>query len=785
MSVFSPKKVAVLGAGVMGRQIACDLGDKGFAVSLFDLPGNAQKAMATAVKDGLCTLTGSRRVTPVDMTPENHHLLGEVDWIVEAVFEDTAVKDEINQVITMHAKPGCLVTTNTSGIGINDMAANQSDDFRRNYALSHYFNPVKALGLLEVCPVEGTDPETYRAFCEFAEKVLGKTVVQVKDTPNFIGNRIGGMCLFLPFHLDTTGLNLADIDRTCLCTVGWEPLKTWDIVGLPLSGPVGGNVYNRAPNDPLRDWWNPDIPQVKTLIEAGYIGRKGKTRSGFLALVKRKKMMFDFDKGEYVPAELSGHPSLTKAMSARGLEKMQAMLSTGHDDPATRFARQFFFTALAYSMNMVGEICDSFLDIDTALKHGFNWPMGIFERAQYIGLETCLEGIEEAGYSDLVPGWVHEMIGKGCQLYDGKGGAFYSCITGEMEALPTVDGGVYPGVVKRSGDRVIFTNDDGNVLEISDDNGPVCLAEFTARALGPGPMEVGHQAMDWAEKHDAAVVFGHAGPHFGFGANLQLVHDCSEKGDAETIGRFIREGQAFMNRVEYSDCPTVAAIQGFCMGGSSELALACNRRVANAGLYMGQTELNVGLIPGWGGLMRLTRRVQSGMLPYYLWGPDMTVTVLTEHLMDVWNLFSWIKTSRDAYHAREMGYLENEDVIVPAQGLGQPYVLKRAREVAQSMLMAGFVPPSPFVFNLPGREGYSKFKTIAELGCMQDWYPVMHPEHNTRCVVLAAEALCGGKNNSIGEAISEQDMLDLEYQGFMQVVMTQEARDYMAKIIKK
>ena len=787
MSKFSPKKVAVLGAGVMGRQIACDLGDKGFAVTLFDLPGNAQKAMATAVKDGLCTLTGSRRVTPVDMVPENHHLLGEADWIVEAVFEDTAVKDEINQVITMHARPDCLVTTNTSGIGINDMAANQSDGFRQNYALSHYFNPVKALGLLEVCPVEGTDPDMYRAYCEFAEKVLGKTVVQVKDTPNFIGNRIGGLCLFLPFHLDTDGLNLADIDAACVCTVGWAPLKTWDIVGLPLSGPVGNNVYKRAPNDPLRDWWNPDIPQVQTLIEAGYIGRKGKTRSGFLALIKRKKMMYDFDKGDYVPAELTGHPSLAKAMSAevRGLKKMQVMLSNEHDDPAARFARQFFFTALAYSLHMVGEICDSFRDIDMALKHGFNWPMGIFERAQYIGLEACLEGIEEAGCSHMVPGWTRELISNGYQLYDRKAGTFYSNKTGAMEALPTVEGGIYPVAIRQSGDKVIFANDDGNVLDISDQNGPVCLVEFTARALGPGPMEAGHRAIDWAEEQGAAVVFGHTGPHFGFGANLKLVHESSEKGDTETISRLIREGQAFMDRIEYSDCPTVAAIQGYCMGGSSELALACNRRVANAGLYMGQTELNVGLIPGWGGLMRLARRVQQGMLPYYLWGPDMTATVLVEHLMEPWNLFSWIKTSRDAYHAQEMGYLENEDVIVPAQGLGQPYVLKRAKEVAQSMLKAGFTPPSPFVFNLPGREGLSKFKTMAELGCMQDWYPVMHPAHNTWCCVLAAEVLCGGKDNAVGNPVSEQIMLDLEHQGFMHVVMAQEARDYMARIIKK
>ena len=178
MTAFSPKKVAVLGAGVMGRQIACDLGDKGFAVTLFDLPGHAQRAMSTAVKDGICCLSGSRRVDPVDNIEENHHLLGEVDWIVEAVFEDEQVKDEINRVISESAKPECLVTTNTSGIGINQMAEKQTDQFRRNYSLSHYFNPIKALGLLEVCPVEGTDPEAFESFCRFAATVIGKTSIE-------------------------------------------------------------------------------------------------------------------------------------------------------------------------------------------------------------------------------------------------------------------------------------------------------------------------------------------------------------------------------------------------------------------------------------------------------------------------------------------------------------------------------------------------------------------------------------------------------------------------------
>lgn len=784
--MFKPKKVVVLGAGVMGRQIACDLGDKGFHVTLFDLPGNAQKAVNAAVKDGLCTLTGRQRVIPLDNVEANHHLLGEADWIVEAVFEDEKVKDEINQLIAKYRKPGCVVTTNTSGIGINSMVSKQPE-LQKTYGLSHFFNPVKALGLLEVCPVEGTDPDVYADFCHFAETRLGKAVIQVKDTPNFVGNRIGGLCLFLPFRLKTDGLNAIDIDRTCLCTVGWEPLKTWDIVGLPLAGPVGGNVYHRAADDPRHAWWNPDIPEIKKLVDQGFIGRKGKTRSGFLGMVKRKKMMFDFEKGEYVPAELSAHPSLTAAMdkSVRGPKKMQIMLSEEYDDPAAQFARAFFFTTLAYSLRMLGEICENLTDIDNALKHGFNWPMGVFERAQMVGLEACLKGMEATDCADMIPDWYRDLVAKGGCLYDAKAATFYDWRKKEMIPLPVVEGGVYPSVIKKSENKVIFANDDANVLDISDVNGPVCLVEITARAMGPGPMEAGHKAIDWAEKHQAAVVFTSAGPHFGFGADLKLMYACSEKGDPKAISHLIRSGQEFMHRVEYSDCPTVAAVNGFALGGSCELSLACNRRVTSAAVYMGQTELNVGVIPAWGGLMRLTRNVERGLFPYYLWGPDMTATILVEHLMEVWNMYSWIKTSRDAYHAQEMGILSRDDVIVPAQGPGQPFVLKRAREVAQSMLMAGFEAPSPFVFNLPGKEGFSKFRVAAELGCMQDWYPVLHPVHNTRCAVLSARVLCGGETNRVGHEVTEQTMLDLEHEGFMEVVMTQEARDYIARIVKK
>jgi 3-hydroxyacyl-CoA dehydrogenase len=497
--------------------------------------------------------------------------------------------------------------------------------------------------------------------------------------------------------------------------------------------------------------------------------------------------MFDFGKGEYVPARLSDFPSLTVAMSreTRSRQKMEALLSSEGDDPAARFARGFFYSTLAYGLRMVGEICDDITDIDTALKHGFNWPAGLFERAQQVGLETCLEGMEAAGCGDMVPDWYRGIVAGGGQLYDEPAGTFYSWTGNRMDSLPSVAGGIYPGMLRKSAENVLFANDDAAVLDISDDSGQVCLVEITARALGHGPIEAGHRALDWAEQQQAAVVFGSSGPHFGFGADLQLFHRWSEDGEAQTISNLIRAGQEFTQRVEYSSCPTVAAIQGMCLGGASELALACNRRVANGSLNIGQPELNVGVIPAWGGLMRLCRRMERGLLPSYLWGESMTVTVLVEHLMEVLRLYSRIVTSSDAYHAREVGFLNDHDIIVPAQGLGQPFVLKRAKEVAQSMLLAGFRPGPPFLFNLPGKEGFAEFKATAELGSMQDRAPVGHPEHNTKCATLAARVLCGGESNNLGTPVDEQTLLDLEHDGFMEVVMTEEARDYIRKIINR
>lgn len=784
--MFRPKRIGVVGAGNMGLQVAMFLADLGFLVYLFDRPGIAKKNLGGAVKAKLGSLTGRQRITPLDLAPDNYHYLGECDWIFEAVFENLGVKTEVNAIIAEHKKPEAFVSTNTSGISFNELARAAGPEFAEHYALTHFFNPVRVLPLLEVCGADDVDPRAYHDFVQFLKFTLGKKVVEVRDTPNFVGNRTGAFAMFLPFYLPTGGLNIADIEAIMQVLFGWRPFNTWDIVGLDLAEPVGGNVYHRAPDDPLHEWWNPKIPQVEALLAKGLIGRKGKSESGFLARDGKRKLCYDFNKGEYVPAELTGYATLAAAMAVKSQsDKLRIMLTSDSNEPDVKFAKAAFFTMAAYSANMVGRICDEFVDIDDCLKNGFNWPTGIFELVQMFGINETLAGIEAAGLSNMVPEWFAALGKQKINLYCDDG-YHHSVRCGHSAHLPEVDGGIYPEKLSTEADRVIHSDPNMTILDISGRVVPTALAMITskANAIGSEVLDGLNRAMDWCEKQNAGLVIAGQGRMFGAGANLALILKCIEDGDTATIQHLIEYGQKTLNRLCFSPIPTVAAPHGITFGGSCELCLACDQRVVNANVVMGQTELQVGVTPGWGGLTRPLKRAMQGLNPHFMWGRTFRVAEAINIINPVYTNYAWIKTSRDGYHARDMGFLGPEDVIVPAQGLGQAWVLQRAREVVQGMLISGYQPPAPFVFNLPGKAGFAKLQLAAQQGCLMDNYPVMDPAHNTICAERAAWVLCGG-DTSIGDEVPESRLLELEAEAFMDVVMHPGAKAYIQQLLTK
>lgn len=766
MTTIRIQRVAVIGAGTMGSQVAGYLADQGLQIDLFDLEGRARKAWEGMVKAGSSTFKGRSNITPRTVGKDDATLAG-ADLILEAVFEDAAAKELVHSAMEKHAKPACILTTNTSGISINALADKRSPEFRKRFFGLHFFNPLKHMPLAELTPGRETDMELFRAFCSYTERTIGKGVVVARDTPNFIANRVGGFALFCPFRLATPGLTVADIDLVFKTLFGWEPLKTWDIVGMALASPVAGNVYDRATDDPCREMFHREIKPIEELISKGFSGRGSKSKSGFHALgEKRSKLMYDFATGRHVPAAVSPFASLKAAAAAKFPESAAALFAG--DDEAAEFARKSFFGMVAYSAAMVGRICDEMVEIDRAMRWGFNWPRGPFELAQAYGFARTLEGIDKSGYGEMVPAWFRELAaGKKPQV--------------QLSAAPRVEEGVYPEELLKESSKHLFKNDEAVVIDFSTVAAPMCLVTFTSRgnAAGLGTLEALHRALDWAEAREGAVVVGNNGRDFCPGANLRYMLDMSEAGNSEAISKLIRSGQVLTQRLTYSPALTVAAPHGFTLGGGSEISLGCKKRVLNARVTWGQPEINPGVVPAWGGCMRLLRTMMRGLQTYYLWGEFWTREVAGDHIDPVWRLISWAEMSRDGYHAKEMGFLEPSDTIVPAQGLGQPHVLAQARRAAEATLHAGFRVQEPFVFNLPGKALQSRFQLICDQGALGG----MFPKHNARVAAGVATILCGGDTH-LGEPVTEQKLLDLEHDIFMELAMTKEAQACMRRVLK-
>jgi 3-hydroxyacyl-CoA dehydrogenase len=395
--------------------------------------------------------------------------------------------------------------------------------------------------------------------------------------------------------------------------------------------------------------------------------------------------------------------------------------------------------------------------------------------------------MEATGNGRLVPGWLRELAGRdGGALYAAATAAApatsYSQASRRMEPVPLVEGGIYPEALLRDPAKGIYRNDEAAVVDISTAVAPICLVVFTSRgnSAGPGVLAALHKAMDWAEQRQGAVVIGNTGRDFCPGANLRFLLEKSEAGQAKEIEGLIRGGQEATQRLTYCDALTVAAPHGFTLGGGSEIALGAKLRVLNQTVVWGQPEINPGVIPAWGGCMRLLRNMMRGLPTYYLWGEFWTREVAGDHIDPVWRLVSWAEMSRDGHHAKEMGFLERADVVVPAQGLGQPFVLARARQVAESTLQMGYRIPDPFVFNLPGKALLNRFRLVCDQGVLGGFFP----PHNGKVATTVADVMCGG-NTRLGEPVSEQQLLDLERAGFMELVMTKEAQAAIKRVLKQ
>ncbi|MGK7875727.1 MAG: 3-hydroxyacyl-CoA dehydrogenase NAD-binding domain-containing protein [Xenococcaceae cyanobacterium] len=683
--MFKPfRTAAVLGAGVMGTQIAAHLANAGLTVHLLDLPakeGNKNKIVETAFKKALkqtpplfFTEKTTRRVI-LGNFDEHFQRVAEVDWVIEAVVENLGIKQQLMERLEAELHKDAVVSTNTSGLPINAIAKGRSEFFRRRFLGTHFFNPPRYLKLLEVIPTAETDEQVLDRLQWFGRLHLGKGVVVAKDTPSFIANRIGMYVTMLALRgWIEQGYTIEEIDTLTGTIVGRPKsatFRTVDLVGLDTLVYVADHLYPAIPHDESLDVLRvPDV--IRKLVEMGGLGAKA--GQGFYKKENQQILSLNLETLAYEPAKPL---NLGDIAAIAKLKDLDSRLRTLYCNPgrAGTFFRQLTLQMLGYCARRIPEIANSPADIDRAMRWGFGWELGPFEIWDALGSETVLADMEAAGIQ--VPPWVDKMRYEGTTgFYQidteiGKHGDVKrevcrgeACFTSglvlshqEPILLETPTDEIHLGVVKSDPKRTLWQNPEAALLDLGDG---VVLYEFRSKGntLSLKVVEGLSEVLDLLETGDfRGMVIGNDSPNFSAGANLAEMGMMAQSGNFDAIANLIVQFQTLLQRIHYSSKPIVAAVQGRALGGGCELVMACPQVVAAAESYIGLVELSVGLIPAGGGIMRMVT-----------WAADRAATESPSHiqpfLKQVFETIGMAKVANSAWEAQEMGFLSPKTRIV-------------------------------------------------------------------------------------------------------------------------
>ncbi len=762
------RQAAVIGAGVMGSGIAAHIANAGVPVLLLDVvPGAAAAALQRMGKtepapfmDG----AAAKRVTPGDLPADFARLapgalagLREADWIVEAVIEDAGVKTALYAQLDAVRKPGSVVSSNTSTIPLAKLVLGQSNRFRNDFLISHFFNPPRYMRLLEVVAGPETRADALATIADFADRRLGKGVVQCKDTPGFIANRIGAYwvqaAINAAFEL---GLTVEEADAVCGKPFGLPKTGVFgliDLVGLDLLPHITRSLLGSLPeSDPFRALYR-DQPLIQRLVASGYTGRKGK--GGFYRLDKRpdgkrEKQAVDLATGEYRRTE---KPQLESVGAARKL--LTALLD--HPDRGGAYARAVMLPTLAYAASLIPEICESLEAVDRAVRLGYNWKYGPFELIDRLGGRWFAGALEKAGLP--TPPLVAAAAGR----------PFYRTEAGRLEVM-NPEGSYRPvlrpeGVllladIKRQGPPVA-RNPSATLWDIGD--GVLCL-EFTSKmnTLDPLVFAMIHDAI--ARIGDGkgtwkALVIHNEGENFSVGANLGLAMFLYNVSLWDVIAERIAEGQKNLLALRDAPFPVVAAPTGLALGGGCEVLLNCDAVTAHAELYTGLVEVGVGVLPAWGGSKELlVRHTQDKKRPG---GPMPAIAKAFETI-------AMAKVAKSAAEAVALKYLRPTDTIVMNRDRLLATAKARALELAQDYRPPG--PPPPLT--LPGEAGRVALDLMIENLRLQG----KATPHDVTVSRAVATILTGGETD-LTAPVSEDQLLALELREFMKLVRTPETLD--------
>ncbi|WP_264521882.1 3-hydroxyacyl-CoA dehydrogenase/enoyl-CoA hydratase family protein [Flavobacterium sp. N1994] len=767
------KKVAVVGSGIMGSGIACHFANIGLEVLLLDIVPNALTEIETKkgltleskavrnriVNDHLANALKSNpspiysqkfasRITTGNTT-DDMAKIANYDWVIEVVVERLDIKKLVFEQIDKFRKPGTLVTSNTSGIPIKFMSEGRSEDFQKHFCGTHFFNPARYLKLFEIIPGPQTAQEVLDFLFDYGSRYLGKTSVVAKDTPAFIGNRIGIFGIQSLFHLvKEMGLTIEEVDKLTGPVIGRPKsatFRTVDVVGLDTLVHVANGLYEGCPNDEAHELFKlPDF--INKMMENKWLGSK--TGQGFYKKVDKDILSLDLDTMEYRPAKKASFATLelTKTID-KPIDRFRVLVKG--KDKAGDFYRKNFTAMFAYVSNRVPEITDDFYKIDDAMKAGFGWENGPFEIWDAIGVQKGIELMEAEGLKPAA--WVNDMIASGnTSFYTIKEGAtyFYNIGTKSQTKVPGQDSFIILNNIRES--KKVWSNSGAVIHDLGDG---ILNLEFQSKmnTIG-GDVLVGiNKAIDLAEKEYSGLVIGNQGANFSVGANIGMIFMMAVEQEYDELNMAIKMFQDTMMRVRYSSIPVIVAPHGMTLGGGCEMTLHADKVVAAAESYIGLVEFGVGVIPGGGGSKEMALRASDLFRKN-----DVELNVLQEYFLAV----AMAKVSTSAYEAFDTGVLQKgKDIVV----VNKDRQIAEAKKHALLMAEAGYTQPIRRTdVKVLGKQALGMFL----VGTDQMVAGKYISEHDQKIANKLAYVMAGG-DLSEPTLVSEQYLLDIEREAFL------------------
>ena len=769
------EKVAVLGAGIMGAQISGHLANAGIPSYLFDM----DQDLAQKGKDSLTSLKPAPLYKPKNadlVTPCNYgedmERIAEVDWVLEAVVERLDIKEKVYADLLPHLKKTAILTSNTSGIPLADLSYSLTEDVKERFMITHFFNPPRYMQLLELVRGEHTSDHTYDTMVAFGESVLGKGIVHAKDTPNFIGNRIGifGMMKAVELAIDQD-LTVEEVDKLT-GTISGRPksatFRTADIVGLDTLKSVSLTTHEKAPEDEERGVFRiPDI--LDKLVDSDRLGQK--TKAGFYKKNEDRSIhSIDLNTGDYSPMGSVRFDCFRIAKDRQRLNEKIIALCEG-DDRGSKYFWELTSKTLIYSANRIPEISDDIVNIDNALKWGFAWEIGPFETWDAIGVRKSTERMRSEGKK--IPKWVSQMLDSGREsFYEIENGTkTYWCPTGKHPVKMKHNSKIFNLALHKTAGHTLKRDLSASVNDMGDGVLNVEFHSILQPRLNPidsSFIEMINHALDLIDDGQyKGMVLGHQGANFCAGANLNLLLELSQNNQWDALDFAIKTMQDMTQRIRFSKGPIVAAPFQLTLGGGTEIIQPATHRVVASETYMGLVEVGVGLIPGGGGNLRMILNAMEG---------DKGRLGAFQKIQKTFETIGFAKVATSADEAKHLGLLKDNDTII----LNRDHLIQAAKDKILE-LADGYVPPK---YNdglkLPGAGG----RTALAMALKGFKVQGKISEHDSKIGEKLAYVLTGGDQAGLTKKVDEQYILDIEREAFVSLAgekLTQDRIDHMLK----